>query len=94
MEGNHKIWATEKLFLDWFLKCLFFLRLNNIETEENHEFKVSLFLDTAPIDKTAVVNSDPRVPVISIPPPPHDSTPSSHASGSAKNCSGCTVFGI
>lgn len=54
-------------FSDWFLKC-FVPEVKLYLNWKNHEFKMSLIPDTAPTDKSAIVNADPRVPVISIPP--------------------------
>ncbi|XP_006875041.1 PREDICTED: tigger transposable element-derived protein 1-like [Chrysochloris asiatica] len=67
MKANHKIWITEKLFLNWFLKC-FVPEVKQYLNENNLEFKVLIILDTAPCDKSSIVNADPRVKVISIPP--------------------------
>ncbi|XP_037368771.1 tigger transposable element-derived protein 1-like [Talpa occidentalis] len=67
MRGNNKIWITEKLFLDWFLKC-FVPQVKVYLKEKNLEFKVLLILDTAPTDKSTIVRANPHVKVISIPP--------------------------
>ena len=64
MRGNHKIWITEKFFLDWFLKC-FVPELKQNLNQKHLEFKLLLILNMAPTDKNVIVNADLCVKVIS-----------------------------
>nr|XP_044619979.1 tigger transposable element-derived protein 1-like isoform X1 [Equus asinus]XP_044619980.1 tigger transposable element-derived protein 1-like isoform X1 [Equus asinus]XP_044619981.1 tigger transposable element-derived protein 1-like isoform X1 [Equus asinus]XP_044619982.1 tigger transposable element-derived protein 1-like isoform X1 [Equus asinus]XP_044619983.1 tigger transposable element-derived protein 1-like isoform X1 [Equus asinus]XP_044619984.1 tigger transposable element-derived prot len=67
MKGNHKIWITEKHFLDWFLKC-FISEVKQYLNQKNLQFKVLQILNTTLTDKSVIVNANPCVKVISIPP--------------------------
>lgn len=67
MHGNHKIWITEKLFFDWFLKC-FVPEVKQYLNQKHLELKLLLILNTAPTDKSVIVNADLCVKVISIHP--------------------------
>lgn len=67
LKRNHKIWITEKLFLDWFLKC-FVTEVKQYFNPKHLEFKVLLIPDTAPSDKSVIVNADLCAEVVSIPP--------------------------
>ncbi|XP_006881963.1 PREDICTED: tigger transposable element-derived protein 1-like [Elephantulus edwardii] len=67
MKGNHKIWITEKLFLYWLLNC-FVPEVRQYLDRIGLPFKVLLILDSAPADKSALINANPHVQVICIPP--------------------------